>query len=108
MHRIPFVGSFALIFPPGGSGAWSWGDDRLAQALCLLLVVIVEQDGGRPLPQVPFNIIRRHAQEHVPPNAIIQPVVNRPDVQVDRLQTTKRTKPHSEPRTSVRAEFARS
>ena len=39
---------------------------------------------------VPFDVIREHAQEHMRSNTIIVPVANRTDVQINRLQTSKR------------------
>jgi len=38
---------------------------------------------------VPLNVVGQHAQEHVGANAIPEPMMDRPNMQVDRLEASK-------------------
>ena len=70
----------------GGRRACCFGDD--AGALCgggVAIVVIIEHR-RQPGAQVPFDVIAEHAQEHMGADASAEPVVERPDLQIDRLQ----------------------
>jgi hypothetical protein len=40
---------------------------------------------------VPLEIIGQHAQEHVRPHPALQPVIDRPDIQIDSFDATERT-----------------
>jgi hypothetical protein len=53
------------------------------------MVVLVEQQRRQALAHVEFHIVGEHAQEHMRPHPRHQPVIDRPDLQVDRLQRAK-------------------
>ena len=54
------------------------------------LVVVVVEHRGEARAHVPFDVVGEHAQEHVGADAILQPMMDRADVQIDRLQAAKR------------------
>src|SRR5512132_4390945 len=68
------------------AGERAAGDN--ADTLCgggVAIVVIIEHR-RQPDAQVPFDVIAEHAQEHMGADASAEPVVERPDLQIDRLQ----------------------
>jgi hypothetical protein len=74
------------LFGLGGRRACCFGDD--AGTLCDgggAIVVIIEHR-RQPGAQAPFDVIAEHAQEHMGADASAEPVVERPDLQIDRLQ----------------------
>jgi len=74
-----------------GSGrALSPGDGADAQCFSGVLVVVVVEHRGETGTHMPLDVIGQHAQEDVGAHALLQPMVDRPDVQIDGLQATKR------------------
>jgi hypothetical protein len=50
----------------------------------------MEQDRGPRLAQVPLDIVTEHAEKHVGADPRLDPVVHRPDLQIDRFHGEKR------------------
>ena len=65
------------------------GDGAFAHGLGGFLVVVVVEHRGETGAQAPFEVIGEHAEEHVSADAFLQPMIDRPDVEIDGLQTTK-------------------
>ena len=89
VNRQPVLGLPGGLFGDGGRGAFGLGND--AGALCFggLLIGVVVEHGRQTLAHVPFQILGEHAQKHVGADAICQPVINRPDLQVDGLEAAE-------------------
>lgn len=64
------------------------GCEGIALGLCRLLLVGKEQLTPG-LAQVPFGVVGEHAQEDAGPHPMLEPVVNRTDLQINRLQRAK-------------------
>ena len=67
------------------------GDGALAQGFGGGLVVVFIEHGGETRAHMPLDIIGQHAQEHVGADPILEPMMDRPDMQIDRLQATGRS-----------------
>ena len=52
-------------------------------------IVVVEEKRSQQLSHVPFDVVGQHAKQDVSADAIRQPVVNGPHMQVDGLETAK-------------------
>src|SRR5208283_391798 len=79
------VGSAGGLLGEGGGRSLSLCDRALAERLGGLLVGVVVEHGGQALAHVPFEIIGEHAEEDVGTHAVFEPVVDRPDMEVDGL-----------------------
>src|SRR5271166_6482912 len=79
------VGSACGLLGEGGGRSLSLGDRALAERLGGLLVGVVVEHEGQALAHVPFEIIGEHAEEDVGAHAVFEPVVDRPDMEVDGL-----------------------
>ena len=72
------------------------GDRAFAQGFGGVLVVVVVEHRGEAGAQAPFQIIGEHAEEHVSADALLQPMMDRANVQIDGLQTAKGALDHAE------------
>src|SRR5271166_550005 len=79
------VGSACGLLGEGGGRSLSLCDRALAERLGGLLVGVVVEHEGQALAHVPFEIIGEHAEEDVGAHAVFEPVVDRPDMEVDGL-----------------------
>lgn len=61
------------------------GRDRVARVLRLLVFIAEEQLTPR-FNHVPHHVVRQHAQEDVGLDALLEPVSDGPDFEIDRLQ----------------------
>jgi hypothetical protein len=50
-----------------------------------ILVGVVVEHRRQALAHVAFQVVGEHADKHVGPHAISQPVIDRPDLEIDRL-----------------------
>ena len=53
-------------------------------------VVVVEEQRCQGSPHVPLDVVGQHAEQHVRSHPVGPPVVERPDLQVHRLEAPKR------------------
>jgi hypothetical protein len=85
----------------GALGERSWrtlrlGDCTLAHGLGGVCVIVVVENRGETGAQVPFEVVSERAEEQVSADAFLQPMIDRPDMEIDGLQTTKaRSRSHS-------------
>ena len=68
-----------------GLGTLRGCDDGGSRGRSLGALVIIEQDRSQRLAHVPFEIVGEHAQQHVGADPIGQAVVDRSDLEIDRL-----------------------
>lgn len=91
LHRKVFRGTSCRVLLLRRLRSLGFRHDRLPRRLSGFEVIVVEDQFTQRITPVPFDLIRQHAQEHMRSNPIIVPVVNRANVQINRLQTSKRT-----------------
>lgn len=68
------------------SGMRSFGGCHRIASVLGLLVFIAEEQLAPGFHHVPRDIVRQHAEEDVGLDAILEPVSDRPDVEIDGLQ----------------------
>src|SRR5271165_5606518 len=73
----------------GGRGALGFGDDTGAQRFGGMLVGVVVEHGRQALAHVPFQVVCEHAQKHVGAHTLGQPVIDRPDLEIDGLDAAE-------------------
>ena len=91
LHPKTGCSTTGLVLPPGRLRSNSGSDNRFAGGLRRLAIIVLVQNFSKPVTHVPLDVVREHAQEHVSPNAIIVPVIDRSHVKVDRLHTAERS-----------------
>src|SRR5215470_6102974 len=64
---------------------------RNSRALALTGLFVVEQNGCKLLPHVPFDIVGEHANEDVRFDAVCQTMMNGADVQINALGASERS-----------------
>ena len=84
------VGALGCDLAFASSGTFGFRHDRSTCRFGRGSVVIVEKDGLEDLPHVPFDIVRERAQQHVSTNALGAAMMDRPDFEIDRLETSER------------------
>jgi hypothetical protein len=89
VHRKAVFGSASGLLGDGGGRALGFGNDAGAQRLGSLLVGVVVEHRGQPLAHVPFEIVRQHTQKHMGAHPVGQPMVDRPDLQIDGLDAAE-------------------
>ncbi len=82
-------GASSGAFGESGGGAFGLGDEAGSQGLGGLFVVVVIEHRREAGAQVPFEIVGEHAQEHMCSDGFLQPMIDRSDVEIDGLETTK-------------------
>ncbi len=86
VHRQPVIGVLAGGLAAGRLGALRWGDDGRAGSGGFAALVIVEQDRGEPLAQVPLEVIGEHAEQDMGADVIGQAMMDRADLGSDFSQ----------------------
>ena len=89
MDRAAIGGEFAGALAQRRRRGLCGGDDRGALAGGASRIVVVEQHGFEALAHVPFDMAGEHAQKDMGAHARGEPVVDRPDVQIDGLQAAE-------------------
>ena len=79
------VGSACGLLGEAAGDRSAFATRALAERLGGLLVGVVVEHGGQALAHVPFEIIGEHAEEDVGAHAVFEPVVDRPDMEVEGL-----------------------
>ena len=69
---------------------WACATTLVRERLGGLLVGVVEQHRRQALTHVPFEIVGQHAEEDMRAHAIGQPVIDRPDLEIDGLDAAER------------------
>ena len=85
VDREAVAGSAGGLLGDGGAGALGFGDDAGALRFGGLLVAVVVEHRRQALAHMPFQVVGEHANKDVAAHAIGQPVIDRPDLEVDRL-----------------------
>jgi hypothetical protein len=65
------------------------GDDAGALRFGRILVRVIVEQRRQALAHMPLQVIGEHAKKHVGPHAIDQPVIGRPDLEIDGLDAAE-------------------
>jgi len=88
---LPIGGAFGCLFGLHGLGRFGAGNWRGPFRLGGNKLGVVEQKRGQGVPQMPLDVIGEHAQEDMSPHPRCGPMADRPDIEIDRLQTAEGT-----------------
>src|SRR5882672_1292453 len=89
VDREAVLGSAGGLLGDGGGGALGFGDDAGALRLGGILVGVVVEHMRQALAHMPFQVVGEHADKHVGAHAIGQPVIDRPDLEIDGLDAAE-------------------
>jgi len=71
-------------------GTLSRAHDRRSQRLARRRLEVIKQQRRQSVSEMPLDIKGQHAKQDMTANTISEPVMNRPDLQIDTLQGAKR------------------
>jgi hypothetical protein len=89
VDREAVLGSAGGLLSDSDGGALGFGNDAGAQHFGRILVCVIVEHGRQALAHVPLQVISEDAQKHVSPHPVGQPVRDRPDLEIDRLDATE-------------------
>ena len=89
VHRQPVLGATGGLLAHGLGRALRLGDDAVASGFGRVLVGIVVEHRLEAGAHLPFDVVGEHAQEDVGADAVGEPMVDRPDLEIDGLQAAE-------------------
>ena len=89
VHRQPVLRVTGGLLGHGRRRALRFGDDAVASGFGRFLVGIVVEHRLEAGAHLPFDVVGEHAQEDVGANAVGQPMVDRPHLEIDGLQAAE-------------------
>ena len=93
MYRFVGLRGLDKVLTPRRRTAWCRSHNALPRCLRRCAVVVVEKNCRQTLPHVPLHIVRQHAEKDMGFDPLVEPMVNRPHMQVDRLHRSETPAP---------------